>query len=39
MYLKHRGDFERFHTRYVSPDLVRDALRAKIDRITPDPWT
>jgi hypothetical protein len=35
MYLKHRDDFERFHTRYVSPDLVRDALRVNIDRHHP----
>jgi FG-GAP-like repeat len=35
MYLTHRDDFERFHTRYVSPDLVRDALRANIDRNHP----
>jgi hypothetical protein len=35
MYLKHRDDFERFHTRYVSPDLVRDALRVNIDRNHP----
>jgi hypothetical protein len=35
MYLQHRGDFERFHTRYVSPDLVRDALRVNIDRNHP----
>jgi hypothetical protein len=35
VYQKHRADFERFHTRYVSPDLVRDALRANIDRNHP----
>jgi hypothetical protein len=37
MYLKHRADFERFHTRYVSPDLVRDALRVKIAPPIPGP--
>ena len=25
------ADFERYHTRYVSPDAARDALRVKID--------
>jgi hypothetical protein len=28
VYRRHRGDFERYHTRYVSPDAVRDALRS-----------
>jgi hypothetical protein len=28
VYRKHRSDFEHYHTRYVSPDAVRDALRA-----------
>jgi Tfp pilus assembly protein PilF len=31
VYLQHREDFERYHTRYVSADLARDALRVKID--------
>jgi Tfp pilus assembly protein PilF len=29
MYQQHRSDFERYHTRYVSPAVVRDALREK----------
>jgi hypothetical protein len=31
LYRRHKDDFERYHTRYVSPDGVRDALRVKID--------
>jgi Tfp pilus assembly protein PilF len=31
VYKRHRADFERYHTRYVSPDAARDALRATID--------
>jgi tetratricopeptide (TPR) repeat protein len=31
VYLQHRDDFEKFHTRYVSPERTRDALRANID--------
>ncbi len=31
IYKRHREDFERYHTRYVSTDEVRDALRVKID--------
>jgi hypothetical protein len=31
LYRRHKADFERYHTRYVSPDGVRDALRVKID--------
>jgi hypothetical protein len=31
VYLRHPGDFERYHTRYVEGDLARDALRVKID--------
>jgi tetratricopeptide (TPR) repeat protein len=27
VYLRHRADFERYHTRYVSPTAARDALR------------
>jgi hypothetical protein len=27
VYRERRDDFERYHTRYVSPSLVRDALR------------
>jgi Tfp pilus assembly protein PilF len=27
VYREHRDDFERYHTRYVSPAVVRDALR------------
>jgi hypothetical protein len=30
VYRRHKSDFERYHTRYVSPDGARDALRAKI---------
>ena len=30
VFQRHRADFERYHTRYVSPDAARDALRAKI---------
>ena len=30
VYLRHREDFERYHTRYVSGDPARDALRGKI---------
>ena len=29
MYRQHPDDFERYHTRYVSPSSVRDALRVK----------
>jgi len=28
VYRQHRADFERYHTRYVSPSNVRDALRS-----------
>jgi FG-GAP-like repeat/ASPIC and UnbV len=31
IYQQHRSDFERYHTRYVSPEPVRDALRVRID--------
>ena len=31
VYLRHREDFERYHTRYVSGDPARDALRGKIE--------
>ncbi len=31
IYRKHKADFERYHTRYVSPDAARDALRVKIE--------
>jgi hypothetical protein len=32
VYQAHRDDFERYHTRYIAPDAVRDALGAvKID--------
>ena len=31
VYLQHRADFERYHTRYVSSEPARDALRAKIE--------
>jgi len=31
IYLRHREDFERYHTRYVSGDPARDALRGKIE--------
>jgi hypothetical protein len=31
IYRRHPHDFERYHTRYVSPEPVRDALRVKID--------
>ena len=29
IYRQHQADFERYHTRYVSPSLVRDALRVR----------
>lgn len=29
VYRQHRADFERYHTRYVSPDGVREALRIR----------
>ena len=31
VYRRHRADFERYHTRFVSPEAVRDALRARTD--------
>lgn len=31
VYLAHRGDFERYHTRYVAAEEARDALGVKID--------
>ncbi|MGB2712574.1 MAG: FG-GAP-like repeat-containing protein [Vicinamibacterales bacterium] len=31
VYQRHRADFEHYHTRYVSPDAARDALRVKIN--------
>ena len=31
IYRQHPGDFERYHTRFVSSEPVRDALRVKID--------
>jgi hypothetical protein len=31
VFQRHRADFEHYHTRYVSPEGVRDALRGKID--------
>ena len=31
VYQRHPGDFERYHTRYVSPEPARDALRVKIE--------
>jgi tetratricopeptide (TPR) repeat protein len=37
VYVQHRSDFERYHTRYVSSEPARDALRAKIGRDTPSP--
>lgn len=30
VFQRHRADFEHYHTRYVSPSVARDALRAKI---------
>jgi Flp pilus assembly protein TadD len=30
IYQRHKGDFERYHTRFVSPSAARDALRVKI---------
>jgi FG-GAP-like repeat/ASPIC and UnbV len=30
VYRRHRGDFERYHTRYVSPEDARDALRGRM---------
>jgi hypothetical protein len=32
VYQRYPKDFERYHTRYVSPDALRDALRVRIDR-------
>jgi hypothetical protein len=32
VYRRHPHDFERYHTRYVSQDGLRDALRGRIDR-------
>ncbi|HEY7502355.1 MAG TPA: FG-GAP-like repeat-containing protein [Vicinamibacterales bacterium] len=32
VYRQHRADFERYHTRYVSSEPTRDALRVKIDK-------
>jgi Tfp pilus assembly protein PilF len=32
VYRRHRSDFERYHTRYVSGDAVRDALRIPSNR-------
>jgi hypothetical protein len=29
IYQQHRRDFELYHTRYVSPDGVREALRPR----------
>jgi hypothetical protein len=29
VYQQHRADFEHYHTRYVSPDIVREALRRR----------
>ena len=31
IYRQHAGDFERYHTRFVSSEPVRDALRVRID--------
>jgi hypothetical protein len=31
VYRRYPQDFERYHTRYVSPDGLRDALRSRID--------
>ncbi len=31
VYRRHREDFERYHTRYVSPEGIREALRVRID--------
>ncbi len=33
VYRRHPRDFEEYHTRYVSPESVRDALRATIDAV------
>jgi Tfp pilus assembly protein PilF len=30
VYRQHQADFERYHTRYISPDAARDALRVTI---------
>ena len=32
IYLRHKADFAEYHTRYVSPDRVRDALQTAIPR-------
>lgn len=31
VYRRHRDDFERYHTRYVSPERLREALRVRIE--------
>jgi len=35
VYRRHREDFERYHTRYVSSDAARDSLRGTLDRNRP----
>ena len=35
IYQQHRDDCERYHTRWVSPEVMRDALRVKIDSHRP----
>jgi Tfp pilus assembly protein PilF len=31
VYRRHKSDFEHYHTRYVSPDAAREALRVRIE--------
>jgi hypothetical protein len=35
VYRQHSDDFAEYHTRYVTPDNLRDALRAPADSIKP----
>jgi hypothetical protein len=36
VYQRHRRDWEEYHTRYVSPEALRDALRVPLDGHGPD---
>jgi hypothetical protein len=36
VYQRHRADWERYHTRYVTSDDVRDALRVRTDSEPPE---
>lgn len=35
VYRQHMSDFQHYHTRYVSPEAFRDALRVRMDRHRP----